>query len=66
MRTVDRLAGVLPRVLLLVANREMGHDLKSKEGASDLVQETLLEAYRDLGRFTGGPKRRCEDGSVAC
>jgi RNA polymerase sigma-70 factor, ECF subfamily len=41
------------KYLLLVANREMGYDLKSKEGASDLVQETLLEAYRDLGRFTG-------------
>jgi RNA polymerase sigma-70 factor, ECF subfamily len=40
--------------LLLVANREMGNDLKSKEGASDLVQEALLEAHRDLGRFTGG------------
>ena len=41
------------KYLLLVANREMGDDLKSKEGASDLVQETMLEAYRELGRFTG-------------
>src|SRR5271165_1787781 len=41
------------KYLLLVANREMRDDLKTKEGASDLVQETLLEAYRDLGRFTG-------------
>jgi RNA polymerase sigma-70 factor (ECF subfamily) len=41
------------KYLLLVANREMGNDLKSKAGASDLVQETLLEAHRDMGRFTG-------------
>ncbi len=41
------------KYLLLVANRELSPDLKTKEGASDLVQETLLEGYRDLGRFTG-------------
>jgi RNA polymerase sigma-70 factor, ECF subfamily len=39
--------------LLLVANREMGNDLKSKEGASDVVQETLLQAHRDWGKFFG-------------
>ena len=39
--------------LLLVANREIGPDLKSKEGASDLVQEALLQAHRDRGKFVG-------------
>jgi RNA polymerase sigma-70 factor, ECF subfamily len=39
--------------LLLVANREMGSDLKSKEGASDMVQEALLQAHRDWGTFRG-------------
>ena len=36
-----------------MANREIGPDLKSKEGASDLVQEALLEAHRDRGKFVG-------------
>ena len=31
----------------------MGNDLKTKEGASDLVQETLLQAHRDGGNFCG-------------
>lgn len=39
--------------LLLIANREMENRLKSKAGASDLVQETILEAYRGFERFRG-------------
>jgi RNA polymerase sigma-70 factor (ECF subfamily) len=39
--------------LLLVAERELAPDLRAKGGASDLVQETLLEAVRDFGRFQG-------------
>jgi RNA polymerase sigma-70 factor, ECF subfamily len=39
--------------LLLVANGELAEDLRAKGGASDLVQETLLEAYRDFPRFQG-------------
>jgi RNA polymerase sigma-70 factor, ECF subfamily len=39
--------------LLLVADRELGPDLKAKGGASDLVQDTFLEAQRDFGRFHG-------------
>ena len=38
--------------LLLVANRELDGELQGKEGASDLVQETFLEAHRDLRSFT--------------
>ncbi|MFO0906926.1 MAG: sigma-70 family RNA polymerase sigma factor [Isosphaeraceae bacterium] len=39
--------------LLLVANRQIGHDLMSKAGPSDLVQQTFLEAHRDRERFQG-------------
>lgn len=39
--------------LLLVANKEMDPKLKAKGGASDLVQQTFLEAQRDFGRFHG-------------
>jgi RNA polymerase sigma-70 factor (ECF subfamily) len=39
--------------LLMVAERELGQDLKVKEGASDLVQETLLEAHQHFGQFAG-------------
>jgi RNA polymerase sigma-70 factor (ECF subfamily) len=39
--------------LLLVAGERIGNDLHAKGGASDLVQETFLEAQRDLERFRG-------------
>jgi RNA polymerase sigma-70 factor (ECF subfamily) len=39
--------------LLLVANQELNPCLQAKFGPSDLVQETLLEAQRDFGRFQG-------------
>jgi RNA polymerase sigma-70 factor (ECF subfamily) len=39
--------------LLLVAERELDPDLRAKGGASDLVQETFLEAQRDFARFSG-------------
>jgi len=39
--------------LLWVARREMDPALQTKGGASDLVQETFLEAHRDFGRFQG-------------
>ena len=39
--------------LLLIARRELDADLRSKCGASDLVQETLLEAHRDFSQFHG-------------
>jgi RNA polymerase sigma-70 factor (ECF subfamily) len=40
--------------LLAIADRELAADLKAKGGASDLVQETFLEAQRDFPRFAGG------------
>jgi|SRR6266851_4617198 RNA polymerase sigma-70 factor (ECF subfamily) len=39
--------------LLLVANRELDPELRAKGGASDLVQDTFLEAQRDFSRFHG-------------
>jgi RNA polymerase sigma-70 factor (ECF subfamily) len=41
------------RYLLTVAGGELGADLVSKGGASDLVQETFLDAQRDFARFHG-------------
>ena len=40
--------------LLLVAERELGPDLKAKEAVSDLVEEALVDAQRDAGRWSGG------------
>jgi RNA polymerase sigma-70 factor (ECF subfamily) len=39
--------------LLLVADRELDPELRAKGGASDLVQETFLEAQRDFAQFHG-------------
>lgn len=39
--------------LLLVAQHHLGADLQAKGGASDLVQETFLEAQRDFAQFRG-------------
>ncbi len=41
------------RYLLQVAQRELDPELQAKGGASDLVQETFLEAQRDFVRFEG-------------
>src|SRR5260370_36810440 len=39
--------------LLMVARGELDPDLRAKEGPSDLVQETFLEAKRDFVQFQG-------------
>jgi RNA polymerase sigma-70 factor (ECF subfamily) len=53
----DRMLGYLLEssrtYLLAVAARGLGPDLLAKEGASDIVQETLLGAYRDFAKFHG-------------
>jgi len=43
----------LRNYLLLIANQELPPDLQGKLGASDLVQETFLEAHRDFPQFQG-------------
>jgi RNA polymerase sigma-70 factor (ECF subfamily) len=40
--------------LLLVAERELSPDLRAKEAPSDLVQEALVLAHREAGRWDGG------------
>jgi RNA polymerase sigma-70 factor (ECF subfamily) len=44
---------VCRRYLLGVARHELNRDLQAKGGASDLVQETFLEAQRAFDRFQG-------------
>lgn len=39
--------------LLAIARRELDPQLQAKGGASDLLQETLMEAYRDFEQFEG-------------
>jgi len=39
--------------LLLIAGQELDPALRAKGGASDLVQETILEAFRDFAHFRG-------------
>ncbi len=39
--------------LLMIANSVIGPDLQAKVGASDLVQETFVEAQRHLSAFRG-------------
>jgi RNA polymerase sigma-70 factor (ECF subfamily) len=41
------------RYLLLVAEKELAPELRGKAGASDLVQETFIEAQRDFRQFRG-------------
>lgn len=43
--------------LLLIANRELGGSIQAKIGASDLVQETFLQAQEIFDRF-GGQSRQ--------
>jgi RNA polymerase sigma-70 factor, ECF subfamily len=39
--------------LLLIANRELGQSFQAKIGASDVVQETFLQAHGIFDRFVG-------------
>jgi RNA polymerase sigma-70 factor, ECF subfamily len=39
--------------LLLLARARLEPPVRSKVGASDVVQQTMLEAHRDLGQFHG-------------
>jgi RNA polymerase sigma-70 factor (ECF subfamily) len=42
--------------LELIADAEVGSDLRAKMGVSDLVQETFLEAQKDFSRFGGASR----------
>src|SRR5262245_16707251 len=50
---IGRLLEACRQYLLLVANHQLDPQLRGKVGASDVVQETFLEAQRDFGCFQG-------------
>jgi RNA polymerase sigma-70 factor (ECF subfamily) len=50
---LGRLFDLCRNYLLLVANRNVGESIQGKIGASDLVQETFLQAQQIFGRFEG-------------
>jgi RNA polymerase sigma-70 factor (ECF subfamily) len=49
----ERLFGLCRSYLGFVARSQVESSLRAKVDASDLVQETMLEAYRDFARFQG-------------
>lgn len=51
--TLGRLLESYRRYLALLARMQIGQRLQGKADASDLVQETFLEAHRNFGRFRG-------------
>jgi RNA polymerase sigma-70 factor (ECF subfamily) len=51
--TLGQLLQGCRQYLLLVANQQLEPDLQAKVGASDVVQQTFLEAQRDFGGFSG-------------
>jgi RNA polymerase sigma-70 factor (ECF subfamily) len=51
--TLGRLLEVYRRYLALLARVQIGRHLQGKVDASDIVQETFLEAHRNFGRFRG-------------
>ena len=45
------------KVLLAIANEQVDRDIKLREAASDIVQETIVEAQRDFTQFQGQSER---------
>ncbi len=52
-QALDRLFQACRSYLVVLARGHVEGRLKSKVDASDIVQQTLLEAYRDFARFEG-------------
>jgi RNA polymerase sigma-70 factor (ECF subfamily) len=50
---LGRLLEAYRGLLLAIARRKIGPELNAKGSASDLVQETFLEAQRDFAQFRG-------------
>jgi RNA polymerase sigma-70 factor (ECF subfamily) len=50
---LGRLLEAYQTYLLLIARQELAPDLQAKGGASDLVQDTFIEAFRDFPHFQG-------------
>src|SRR3954467_13617238 len=51
--TLGRLLELYRRYLALLARVQIGQRLQGKVDASDLVQETFLDAHRNFARFQG-------------
>ena len=51
--TLGRLLEQYRRYLALIASVQIGQRVRGKVDASDVVQETFLEAHRNFGRFRG-------------
>lgn len=51
--TLGRLLELYRRYLALLARVQIGQRLQGKVDASDVVQETFLEAHRSFGKFQG-------------
>ncbi|MCI0683962.1 MAG: sigma-70 family RNA polymerase sigma factor [Gemmataceae bacterium] len=51
---LEQIAATYRNYLLLIANQELDAQLQGKVGASDIVQETLLQVQRKFGQFEGG------------
>src|SRR5436305_15145621 len=54
VRELDRLFAACRNYLCVVAQSHVEGRLRTKADASHLVQQTLLDAYRDLAQFRGG------------
>ena len=52
-QALHELLGQYRDQLVGIASRELGRQLKSKLSASDVVQQTMLEAHRDFHTFRG-------------
>lgn len=52
-RSADELLEACRGYMLSIANNDLDSILTRKLGASDIVQESLIEAQRDIGRFGG-------------
>ena len=50
---LSNLLGRYRSLLLWTANQTLDSELRTKMGASDVVQETMLEAVRDFQQFFG-------------
>src|SRR6267154_3840693 len=54
---LNRLFAACRNYLCVLAQSHVEGRLRAKADASDLVQQTLLEAYRDFGQFCGGTEK---------